>query len=346
MNIPFLDGYQASVLSADWLRNGDGRHFENKLNQMVANWYTSRSPAEIGWDNIQHDALLESRNASERPILVPFSCDTLTDLLNAVLVATVSNRQLLWARGEDPSLPCRLTVPRHASNTNNLTLKESNKLVLGKADDALDVTELSKYVSSPESPIMQQIQLMYKDGAEFVRGLILSDVLGMRIETMLPTTIERIRTKYGLESYNSVVLAVHEYSATMKPNLHPCIDHFTKLANVVTNTTSLDLNCNVIFVAEENAKEWADTLHDRGCTALVLPNTSTHTESQTDYGLFSFLDNIDLLAGLAYDGYILPGNKTYLEASLLQDMMHYARSRHARRDGMLPIDFLPFCFTD
>ena len=86
-------------------------------------------------------------------------------------------------------------------------------------------------------------------------------------------------------------------------------------------------------------------LPEFGCTSLALPPTDNPADGQSAIpGLSSFLDKVDLVAGLVHDGYVLPGNETSSDAKLVQEMLHYRRHLHARREGMLPVDSLPFCF--
>jgi hypothetical protein len=310
---------------------------------MVANWFSTRTSSEMIWHRIR-DGIFARKDESRRGSLMPFSCDSLTDLLNAILAAIVSNRQLHWERGSGQHNVCN--VGSKFLSEQNGAVVDSNFLMLNHTDHVLEEQALSKYSSEHSPQSLEQLKRMYWDGPEFMHGLILSDVLKAPNKNVESATIERFRSAHSLESYNSVVLAVHEYLPPNKPRLTPCMEQLLQQAKGSTGTSNpLGLACNVLFASETNAVEWRVPLQALGCRAISLPGN--HKDLYPLYpGLSTFLNNIDQIAALAHDGYILPGNKSSSEASLLLDMIHYVRSGQARRSGTLPAQSLPFCFWE
>jgi hypothetical protein len=365
MGVPFLDCYQASVLSADYLELGDGRHFSYRFNAMVTNWFTTLSPAEVTWRAIQRkhrfilhrDASGLTKSSSRRGILVPSSCSTLVDFVNAALVSLATGRALLWIPGSSlkegnkgPAKRCELpiNVPAEVEEIWNGNFTSSDLLVLDRLDHLLSLKDLEGYASDPSSPWLKQVQNLFFKQTHLPYGIMLLDFLrhvdehheGKRV--MKTHMVEKYRTDNHLEPYDSIVVAVQMFSSDNRPNLRPCL---STLLLPKTTRQNQNLACHVMFASEANAREWADILdHEFGCTALVMPADLGPQEDLTPAmtTLHTFLSHLELIATTAGDGYILPRSMSS-ESEMFLSMIHYMRSRYARTNGMLPVDTLPYC---
>jgi hypothetical protein len=355
LSIPYLDLYEASFLAADQLLKGDGRHYNLAMNKLMLAWFLSAGRTEKTW------RILKSRQQQaeqRRPrVLIPASQDSLIGTANAILVSLVSNREIQWTipvaqdltRGTISSIVSKRlyemgfvsngTFPAIADSGN---IKNSVVTLDEKSTQTIMTMKgLDKYASDPKSPYRQEVEKLFWDSTSFLYGMIFTDLLKPAIpeDTLIK---EKFRINNRLESYNSVVVAVHEFADT--PDLRPC---FSKLLPSEEYRSDRRLACHVLFATDANAREWATILKDEyNCQALTVPSPNSTSSSQllissdSSDGLSTFLSNLDIIASTAHDGYIIPNN---IESHTFRYMIHYQRSSNARKEGMQPIGDLSWC---
>lgn len=377
LQMPFLDVYQATYLSADHTFLGDGRHYLPELNVMMTNWFVSSSfplasatvPEKI-WATFQErmfelDAgqpLSPKKGRRPKGVLIPASCDTLVGLVNAVLVALVTQRDLLWTTDPDGlarTCSIQLSLPEK-DHGGRLQIfkdwKQSNPenyvLVLNHTKQIVTLKTLATegyirlYDQSPSTRLAKDLFSEQPQEEPSLRsnlyGMILTGLL-VQGDNMVPFRNESFgiveSTFRGLKPYDSLVLAVHDQRQTTptenKPDLYPC---FSKLLSRHPRSEA-NLACHVLFSSAIDAEEWKSVLQDDfQCIALVLPAGTSNATSFHD-ATQSF-DHLPLVASTAYDGYILPCNS---EGKLTLSMIEYLRSRQARDRGTYPVVNLASC---
>ena len=350
LQVPFLDGYQASFLSADHMMEGDGRHYTATYNKFVSNWFMATSLVEKMWNDIQQK---QENGNTQQGFLIPYACDSLVDVLNSILVSLVTNRKVVWSQSTTSGF-CGLLAADERNTIDEISNRDVLKL--NHTNHILTRNELKDYASDLKSPYLQQVESLFWEGSEFLNGMILVHILkstflkddnmnrnGDSIEVNKRKE-EEFRTTNQLESYDSFVVAVHEYPKSDSIDLRPC---FSKLIQS-SELERFGLACHVLFSSVENAEDWKTILdQEYNCTALTMSSAvygvETHSPSNTT-SLYNFLDSLDIVATTAYDGYILPKvSSSMIDSQLYLDMIHYNRAKHARKNGILPVKQLPSC---
>jgi hypothetical protein len=352
LRVPFLDGYQASVLSADHMMAGDGRHYTGTYNEFVSNWFMATSLSEKMWYDIRQQ---EENGNNQQGFLLLSTCESLVDLLNGILVSLATNRKLVWPQSTTSAICDLLTFDGRNNNMDGIS--NQDVLILNRTNHVLTRNELKDYASDLRSQHLQQAENLFWEGSEFLNGMILVHMLKSTFYTKTnnvnrqgdSTAVkkkkeEEFRTRNRLESYESFVVAVHEYPKTSSVDLRPCLSKFIQSIEL----ERFGLACHVLFASVENAEAWKTILdQEYNCTALstssVVGRFNARIPSNTT-SLYNFFDSLDIVVTTAYDGYILPQvSPSMVDSQLYLDMIHYSRAKHARKNGMLPVKQLPSC---
>ena len=356
LGVPYLDLYEASFLAADHLLHGDGRHYNPAINTMMVNWFLGTSPAEKMWE-ILKSRQQQNQLKERRGVVIPASQDSFIGIANAILVSLVSNKEIQWTYRTAEEESGHSTIPSIISKrlreigfisdqTLSAIIEDDDNDTIVTLDEkttqaVMPMDEIERYTSDPKGPYRQEVEKLFWDGKSFLYGMIFTDLLKPVI-TVDTAIKEQFRRNNRLESYNSVVVAIHEFED--RPDLRPCL---SKLLPGAEYRSDRGLACHVLFATDANAREWATVLQDEySCQALTIPSSSStsspsllSSDSSGD-GLPTFLSNLDIIASTAYDGYIIPQN---IESYAFRYMIHYQRSLNARKKGILPISELPWC---
>jgi hypothetical protein len=315
LQIPFLDVYQASYLSADHTKIGDGRHFLPNLNAMMVHWFVGTSRVETLWK-------LHQTKRKKRVLRATITdCDesSWVTMTNAAIISMVTNRRLEWST--NCSMPFRgvsATTNYNINDKSIMSFEESYAAPLTLAD-----LETNGYLKT--DPSQRMAKELFSEGDDFFHGMLLHALLEWPTTTspaLLPTT-------KAFDSSESVVFAVQQGPFLLDTeSLDICMIH---LQNATQSVATTSLPCHVLFSSQELASKWHSKLETEYNCSAIISATTTSPDSSFAY--------MELVAEMAYDGYMGPCSSTIMYGKLI----HYLRFKNARTRGELPLNELPTC---
>jgi hypothetical protein len=356
LKVPVLDLYQASHLSGDRTRIGDGRHYSEGFNAMAAHWYMkTTSFAERYWR--EYIRSLDSQNiqtTTNGTLVVSLTPETygyrtedcrllaedryLASLVNWAIIAFLSDRRLV-VRPSSTFKNCaaRMIHPRFLADDDDthstaVGTKMAPRLFQVSVPMTQEVVELGGY---PKSYLAQEL---FSQGAPFLYGMVLSDLLVCPAtrETHYSSDLLFATRHYGaatnfrrtLKSSEAVVVAVHG-DKLQKRELHSCLDFLAE--KVLRPLENLDkrMNCTVLFPSQELAALWETTLwKEYNCSATTIAGTALGSDGQA-----SLAEYARAVAAVSHDGLVMSPS-----SELFAGLVHYLRFVEARSQGRLPVD--------
>jgi hypothetical protein len=330
LQVPILDIYEASYLSADHTLPGDGRHYSDDFNAMTMNWLLRRSTVEQLWNRYYHRG-----SPTSSRLLIAQHCDSWVDIVNAVIVAMVTNRHLLW----QPITECPITADLPFSNrSDQVEAKVTKMSKRTRTMDhrlpfplTLDILIEEGWISNDSaSPSNRLGGDVFDQGFEFLYGMILYELLNLPFPT---------RNSFNQDSSSSdlsLVFAV--YDPSMKSDIRDCIVRLTKNAAETYGLAVLErLSCQVVFASNKAVDKWKKVLqNDHNCTAISVVTNNTNNGSDDESWFHAMT-----VAHMTHDGYVSQCNSP--TDDLFHSLVQYIQTQDAQAKGSLPVEDIQRC---
>lgn len=330
LQVPFLDVFEASYLSADHTMPGDGRHYSEEFNSMTMTWLLRRNPVEDLWYRYYHRG---SKKSSR--ILIGQHCESWVDVVSAVIVAMVTNRRLVWQPKAECPILSRLQFPQESdqAETNKTIVSKRTRLLDQRIHFPLTLDSLKEegWISSNEASASNRLAKdAFDEGSAFIYGMILYELL------TLPSLEDISFNRKPLPSDLSLVFAVHDPSS--ESDIGNCIRGLRKHAADTYGLALIErLSCQVIFSTHSDAEKWHEVLHrDHKCTAIAA-ETADIMHMVDGNSWF----HATTVARMAHDGFVSPCNTP--TDSLFHSLVQYIRTQDARERGSLPLADVQKC---
>ena len=322
-SVKFLDVYSASYLAPDETQIGDGRHFTSRLNARMINWFVNESYVERLWRERQKlQSAPRSQKGQPIRLLAPPRCQSWVDLVNAVLVATVSNHHLVW---ESPR--CALEVDSSAFpflHTSMNDLGEVETVSWGGSNEVFNIERLEKLGLIPSMPFKQLADELFSQGDGYLYGMILWKSLAVPASVSLPQPT--VVSGSGTASSTTIaILSNPTVSALDFERIKLCFDKMlsakTKPCHVIVPSAAIQQQFLTMFQEERTM-----------CSSSVIL-----TVAASENGGLEFLNALSSVL----DGVIFPCNSHHYR--LTRSLLEYRRQSNARNKGRLPLENLPSC---
>ena len=374
-SVKFLDVYDASFTAADSTFKGDGRHYRPHWNQMVVDWFLRSSPADQIWRHYT-DTLIPYTSSNISTIKM--DCDTMSkswvNLVNGILLSTVSNRQIIW-NDEDAchaSSLLYLLSPRWKMALQRTQQNDASTEVVGKGHyrsssliqentELLSLDELRDLAKVENGPDLRYTNILYSEGDDYLFGMIMYDVFGYPSLPSTPSFFEgpqpgtgteggswEGRSRYLLPS-ESILVALDNVDG-----LHLEVQNIDEILQNITNAHS-PLPCHILVLSSSqqgqeddgNNMVYSSPSAAVDCTIVpVHPELRGNAEDENNLAFLNSFSFLAMVANLEIDAYISVCDGHDEVHSWKKGLLAYLQSRIARAKGILPIEPIPsFCYS-
>ncbi|KAL3936861.1 MAG: hypothetical protein SGBAC_007910 [Bacillariaceae sp.] len=339
LKIPFLDIYETSYVSADHTQVGDGRHYNEEFNQYTLQSFLKYSSVEHFWYRYQCKI---SKSKSNRILSVRYCPDSWVDVIQAVLLAALTNRRLEcdsvkpcdgWKKYEPVLTQCsglNASLKRSTgSKWNVATLDEKLQLPLS-LDALVENSWIPKNIGSPSYQVAMEA---FDYGTSYLYGMIWYNLLSKTL-----SGYDNYHEQDASQNPNRLVLSVHD--SVGRGDIRKCVSELLKPAVHLYGKSVVEkLGCKVLFTFERDRKLWKDTLQNEyNCTAELLSWTGKVRESERHNGDANVDQSLiwhqaHAIATMAKDGFIArcdePSN------IIFNSLMRYVRTKDEQQNRFL-----------
>lgn len=289
----------------------------------MINWFVNESHVERVWrERAKLQSAPRSRKGEPIRLLAPPRCQSWVDLVNAVLVAIVSNHHLIW---EGPR--CALKVKARSFpflQTSMADLGEVDTLSWGGSNEVFNMEQLEKRNLIPSMPSKQLASELFSQGDLYLYGMILWKTLAL--PTSEPCTQPTVTLKSENASTTTIgILSDPTVSALDLERIQLCL---TKLLSIKNRP------CHVIVPSAEIQQQVLAIVREEriACSSSVIPAVAALENH--GHEAFSAFSNV-------LNGAIFPCKSQHSRLSL--SVLEYLRQSNARNEGVLPLEYLPSC---
>jgi hypothetical protein len=333
-DVSFLDVYRASYVAADATFRGDGRHYQPDWNIMTVNWFLRASPVDQVWKVYYSTRTTTILGLSERPPLVVDCKTSVVEIVNGVLLATVSNRPIAWKDDDGTSEHCTLPLSsrrltKAAAAATNTPQHQSPVLLLRQKERFLSLEQLRTLGNLTSGPDLRFTNILYSEGEDYLFGMILYHILGVSPSVEANNSPESIHEDPRLVSSESFVLATDV--TAVEPG--PCIDE--ALQNRTNGYPSLPCHILILSLEESLPTSFRGDLYSKwNCTPVPV----LLSNKEKSNGFHSSISYLVMVAKLDVDAFV-----TVCDTGMTwkKSLLRYLQVEAARSKGILPIEPIP-----